>query len=439
MNKNIKLLAILVFIILLVILVTILPKKDPEGPSSEDDSGFLADFLPFGKRKDPQTEAEKPSNISNFDADEGKEVRTLVLTKVSSMPIAGFGVFQKERYVDLPDVVPPASGTEPTESSDVPPSAPPTEFVPTLRYVEKTSGNVYQTFADVINERRFSETIVLGVHDAFFGDQGKSVIMRYLKIDGETIASFAGSMPNDALGSDYIKNEIKGSFLPENVTDLSVSPDSSKIFYISKAGNGVVGVTATPLGTEKTQIFSSPFTEWLTSWPNTDTITLTTKPSGEVPGFMYAINTDGSDFRKVLGGINGLTALVSPNGKWILYGNSTLALRLLNTETQQVIPLQKKTLPEKCVWAKSSESIYCFVPTFTDIYTYPDSWYQGEISFTDQIWRLDSSGVSTLIVDPETTERGERLDGIMPMLDENENYLFFINKKDSFLWELKLR
>ena len=33
----------------------------------------------------------------------------------------------------------------------------------------------------------------------------------------------------------------------------------------------------------------------------------------------------------------------------------------------------------------------------------------------------------------------EKLDGIKLALDAGENYLFFVNKKDSFLWELNLK
>jgi hypothetical protein len=32
-----------------------------------------------------------------------------------------------------------------------------------------------------------------------------------------------------------------------------------------------------------------------------------------------------------------------------------------------------------------------------------------------------------------------RLDAIKMTLDEGENYLFFINKKDNFLWKLDLK
>ena len=71
---------------------------------------------------------------------------------------------------------------------------------------------------------------------------------------------------------------------------------------------------------------------------------------------------------------------------------------------------------------------------------YPDSWYQGEISFFDQLWRIDvKTGNTSMLADPGNTIGAEEIDGIKLALDEGENYLFFVNKKNSILWELELK
>ena len=99
-----------------------------------------------------------------------------------------------------------------------------------------------------------------------------------------------------------------------------------------------------------------------------------------------------------------------------------------------------KTLPEKCVWGAGSEVVYCAVPKSINQGEYPDSWYQGEISFSDAIWKIDvASGSTTMISDPTTVPGGEDVDAIKLSLDQNQNYLFFVNKKDSYLWELSLK
>ena len=84
-----------------------------------------------------------------------------------------------------------------------------------LRYVDRATGNIYQTFADKIEEKKFSSTIIPMVYEAFFGNNGNSVIMRYLKQDAKTIITFVGALPKEFLGADTTSDtEIKGAFLP---------------------------------------------------------------------------------------------------------------------------------------------------------------------------------------------------------------------------------
>ncbi len=419
-------------------------------------TNFLANFLPFGTGKTTTpTSTTTPVNVSGYVPPvTTTEVANTSLKKVSSFPVAGFGVFMKERFKDVANptltlplsgdgsnTVPPAKGGSGGLKTTTPkPTAPLTEFAPALRYVEKATGNIYETFADSIDERKFSSTIIPKVYDAYFGNTGQSVVMRYLKDDNKTIETFVGVIPKEYLGADSsVANEITGSFLPENISDISVSPDTSKIFYLFDTGNSIAGVTLNLQTNTKVQVFDSPFTEWLSSWPNSKMITITTKPSVNEPGYVYAVNPDNQDLTKVLGGIKGMTTLTSPDGKMVLYGDNSLSLNVFDTDTGSSSLLGVKTLPEKCVWGSASDVVYCAVPKSIAEGDYPDSWYQGEVSFNDQIWKIDvKSGNTTMIADPFSTN-GEDVDAIKLGLDGSQNYLFFINKKDSYLWELNLK
>jgi len=155
---------------------------------------------------------------------------------------------------------------------------------------------------------------------------------------------------------------------------------------------------------------------------------------------MYSMDGSGKNLTKILGGVNGLTTKGSPNGKLVLFSDSNLSLRVYHTDTRNSDTLSLRTLPEKCVWGKASDAIYCAVPKSISSGAYPDSWYQGEVSFSDQFWKIDlKTGNATLIIDPMSVSGGEEVDGTKLALDESENYLFFVNKKDSFLWELDLK
>lgn len=413
---------------------------------------FLAQFNPF--KSSPPGEGGSTPGDGSTPEDEipaDGELSIEKLKKVSSFPISGFTLFNKERLKEIP-IPPPLPLPEQTEGDTVAhvtpkkinpnPVSPPTESALALRYVERSSGNIYQTFADKIQERRFSETVIPKIYDAYFGNQGQSVVMRYLNTDNRTIETFAGSLPKEKLGEDIESNEIKGAFLPNGIKDISLSPDATKIFYLTNISESIIGTILNLSDNKKIQVFNSAFTEWNSFWPSNKIITLTTKPSGQVPGHMYVIDVQKpseKNFTKVLGDINGLTTLMSPNGKLVLVGNSALSLFVYRMDTKTYEQLGVNTLPEKCVWNSASDTVYCAVPTFIDAALYPDDWYRGEISFSDQIWKINvQTGVASMLIDPILIQDGEDIDGIKLAIDKTENYLFFVNKKDSFLWELEL-
>lgn len=404
-------------------------------------TNFLAQFNPFGSNS-PDGDGEPTGPDINGDGELSEEEMAVVkLRKVSSMPVAGFTVFMKERLKEVPIIEPVITpeGEAPPKKTTAKPVAPETEFVPALRYVERATGNIYQTFVDKTEERRFSETIIPKIYDAYFGNQGQSVVMRRLKEDNVTIETFAGFLPKEKLGEDIESNEIKGSFLAEGIKDIVLSPDALKIFYLVNIGDSAIGTIRNLSDGKQTQIFASAFGEWNSFWATNKTITLTTKPSGSVLGHMYITDVDKRNFTKVLGDINGLTTLMSPNGKLVLVGNNNLSLYVYDVSTKIYRDLGVRTPPEKCTWNKDSEFVYCAVPVFIDAGLYPDDWYRGEISFSDQLWKIDLvSGSTNIIADPILAPNGEEIDGIKLMLDTNEKYLFFVNKKDSFLWQLEL-
>jgi hypothetical protein len=249
-----------------------------------------------------------------------------------------------------------------------------------------------------------------------------------------------GTLPKEYLGADESSiNEIKGSFLPENIKDISISQDTKKLFYLFNLNEGKqIGIILDLVKNKKTQVFDSPFTEWLSAWGNSKTITLNTKPASGIVGHTYKIDDTGKNLSKILTNITGLTSLISPDSKSVLYGDDSLSLYNQDINTKNSTSIGVRTLPEKCVWSKQSIVVYCAVPKNIPVGNYPDSWYQGEVSFKDQIWKIDlSNNTTTMVADPNGIV-GEEIDGIKLSLDSSENYLFFINKKDNSLWELSL-
>jgi len=435
-KRNLKILITIVLAITVVVFgfMFFFNKKASE-TSNVPKTNFFGQFLPFLRNNQSQN-TNTPVDLTGEIINQNEE-QTFIpkLMQISTTPIAGFVVYEKERFVNLPTIEPTqGEGVEITEEK---PIAPPTEFVTALKYVAREDGNVYQTFIDRIDPRRLSTTIIPRVYDAYFGKNGESVVMRYLKSNNITIETFLGKLPKDVLGADISDNtNIRGVFLPDNIKDVSVSLDKENFFYLVDGKEFSTGSTVDLYGEKKNLVFDSPFTEWLSFWANKDTITLTTKPASNFGGFMFVLNPNKKELNKVLSNINGLTTLMSPDGSKVLYSDNNLNLFIFNRDNNQTQQLSLRTLAEKCVWSSSNEEIYCGIPQNTPTGGYPEIWYQGEVSFNDSIWKINTyTGSNTNIANPIELAN-TNIDAIKLSLNEKENNLFFVNKKDSTLWKL---
>jgi len=355
----------------------------------------------IGEGSPTETEAEPETGTGGV-----VEVALPKLRQISTLPIAGVGVFEEQTTSTIKQTM--------------------------LKFADKTTGNIYEAIIGTLEQKKVSTTEIFGVHDAVFGERGESVALRYLKEDDKTIETFLGALPKNGEG------ELVGSFLPENVLSLGVSPDGKNIFYLFSSGDGVVGINSLIDGSKKSQVFDSAFSEWAADWPNQRLISLLSKPSSRVLGYLYSLDPQNGSFEKILSGISGLTAKLSPDGKAVLYADNGLGLKIYDIKNKTSAGLGVKTLPEKCVWGKNNVSLYCAVPQFLPEGEYPDSWYQGLISFSDSIWKIDAgSNTTTLLANPSASF-GNNIDAIKLQLSPDGNYLFFINKKDSTLWGLGL-
>jgi hypothetical protein len=326
----------------------------------------------------------------------------------------------------------PVPQVESTTSTTKKASTPAVETVPAIRYVERMTGHIYEIYLDdITNNNEISNSTIPSIYEAIFDSKASTVIYRYLEADNTTITSFMATL-----------GAAKGAFLPSNITDLSVSADKSKFFYLVENPNGVTGTIQQFVGTKKSQVFSSPFTEWLSQWAGSSSkIYLTTKAAATVDGYLFALNTTTGTLTKVLGGIPGLTTLANNTGTTILYSSSASGgpkLSILNTTTGASTDTSIYTLPEKCVWSQDNVTAYCAIPdTIGNGVLYPDDWYQGNISFTDQFVKLDTkTGQATVIADSAAVQP---IDGTHLFLNKDESELFFTNKKDGTLWELDLK
>lgn len=307
-----------------------------------------------------------------------------------------------------------------------------------VRYIDRASGNMFEIDPTSLVEKRITISTLPGIQEVFWHKDGERLLLRYLT-DNDIIKSFGAHIVEDTEENLYA---LEGNFLADDIALISTSPSMEQLLYITPVNNVAVGIISDFNGGNSKVIFSSPFSEWIAEWINEDTIALTTKASAKTTGYLYFVDINKGTFEKVLGNVQGLTTTVSPGTEIVLYaeGESNIIItRTLNTVTHEKKVLSISTLPEKCVWSKTRPYImYCAIPSLILGNDYPDVWYKGLVSFSDNIWEVDvKQDESRLLVSPVDTARQE-IDVVNPFIGPNEEFLFFTNKKDSTLWSLRL-
>ena len=383
------------------------------GTEESSTGGFLSFLNPFAKDTSQTGGGGELVGSGNLSQETSSPFR-----KITEFAVAG-GVFLNDtRGVAIPETI--------NTSGTVVPQTETFEVAPSLRYVDRATGHINQMYLDTKIAGKISNVTIPAIHEVIFGNNARTAIYRYLDQDGTTINSFMAT-----LGAET------GEFLPDNIVDVSISPDGTKMFYLVKDSSGVKGFIRGFEETKTTQIWTSSYSEWISQWATPNTIFLTTKSSGYVAGAVFSLDTTKGTFKKILGGVRGLTTLVDPTGTRLLYGVNTdlgMKMGILTIAEKTVIDLNVSGLPEKCLWNKSGTYFYCAVPESMTGGVYPDAWYQGVVSFNDRFVKGDAfSGELTYFAD---SNNDTLVDATKLSFDNSENTLFFINKKDSTLWAL---
>lgn len=314
-----------------------------------------------------------------------------------------------------------------------------------VRYMERGLGHIYETQLSTYAESRIVNETRSQIGEALWGNGGKSVVVRFVDDSddgaiktrilniGSSPVSFARGTSTESISTNFLKTEEV--FLPDFIPFMATAEDSAdKLFYLE----GSSGTITTFKDTNVSKIFSSAFTEWLPQFPNQKLVTLTTKPSATVPGHLFFLNTGTKAVTKTLGNINGLTTLTSRDGKLVLYSETKSGdpeLSVYNVSENTFHPLYLQTLPEKCVWSfKKTTLVYCAVPQTLPKASYPDQWYQGLVSFSDDLWEIDTKTFITKKILTPRTLGASVLDMTNLAVSSDDTFLIFINKTSGTPW-----
>lgn len=298
-----------------------------------------------------------------------------------------------------------------------------------VSYIERQSGNIYSYSVTAGTKTRTSNKTVPGIQSAVWLPDASVAFVRYLSGDDySTINSYA--LPSN--GSD-------GFFLQQNLSDITVS--STSILSLSSGVNGSIASLSRTDGTKSKEVFTMPLSSLRISFAGKNQYLAYTKPSARLSGSAFLIDSAGR-FLRIAGPLNGLVAKVSPSGKWALVSyesGGTMQMNLVNTLTNESLTLPVVTIADKCVWTADDSAVYCGIPVNpSPNFNYPDDWYQGAVSFSDRIWKIDVSGRYAQFVLDFSKENKEDLDATALAIDSLNTALVFVNKKDGSLWSYSL-
>lgn len=119
-------------------------------------------------------------------------------------------------------------------------------------------------------------------------------------------------------------------------------------------------------------------------------------------------------------------------------GGNNFVLEVCNLKTDSCSDLGFPTLVSKCTWMSNDESVYCAMPTNIEKNSVmPDDYLNNKVYTDDLFWKINiASAKKEKIVDEKYLKQD--VDATNLLLSPNNDFLFFINRKDGGLFRIML-
>ena len=351
------------------------------------------------------------------------------LIKVWDKPTAGLSFFDQNILISSTSSV-RGSGTS-TNEIVIQKRATTTKMI----FTDRATGYIYGFNLESKHSYQITNSTIPGIYDAYFFNNGSSVIMRYSD-ENQKIISIRADIPTVIEGGTprSLENIVS---LPDNISSVAVSNSQKSASFVAPNGNGS-SIYKTK-GNINELIFNSPTTEINLIYGG-DTLYTTNKTSSYSVG--YTTDTDKNE--RVLGDKTGLITVPANNNLDYLasmWTNAGLSTFIFSKKTSSYRVLNTKTIASKCAWNKSSIYVICGVPQELKSYDegLPDAWYMGKVNFVDNLYIIDNNLSGENMLFDFSSETKELIDVIKPTPSSNDDYLGFINKNNGHLWLLNVK
>lgn len=148
--------------------------------------------------------------------------------------------------------------------------------------------------------------------------------------------------------------------------------------------------------------------------------------------------------KTIFSGVSGADYRWNKSGTKILVSHADtkagakMELAIMNDQGGEYRGLEIPTFTSKCSWSSDDKTIYYALPgNIPDGSVLPDDYRAGKFNTTDTFWKIDiASGKKERIVDLDKIKG--QIDARDLFLNDDESFLFFVNKIDGKLYRISL-
>ncbi|MDO8523147.1 MAG: hypothetical protein Q7S12_02585 [bacterium] len=295
--------------------------------------------------------------------------------------------------------------------------------------IPEALGHLFERKADGTNqETKISNFTVAQIMKVVWAPGGKKAVVFYN----------SGGLIRKLLIDYTATSTPKTTFLPDTLSDVAFSPDVKSMAFINDLGDTRNIFTATADFKNQKKVLDNIVPDLELSWPGTSLLAVKTKSSYASRGYLYTFTPSGGSFTKIAEGL-GLDAAWNKDGAGVLV--STVAnsgqiqpLKYIDIKSSEEKELSLRTIAEKCAFLNNLKtSVYCAAPNTMPLAKYPDAWWQGAVSFRDDLFIINT-------VDGKVTDiAASSLDIVRPSILSDDSFMVFRDKTTGFLWSMKLK
>ncbi len=258
--------------------------------------------------------------------------------------------------------------------------------------------------------------------------------------DGRWFIEKWGSTNNPRFSLFDVENNTWTTFSDLYFMDMDFSPNESKIVYLEDlAGKITLGIMdlTKKTGAEfsRNPIMSLFLRDMVISWPSSDSIILSDKPSYRVFGSTWKYSISTNKFEPLVSG---------RSGTWIKWDKKTGygiqfshldedKLEIINTNGETIFTSPVLTFPDKCI--TTTDILYCALPQNMALNKLlPDDYLKKSFYTNDTFYKfnLKNGEMKQLF----TASAPVKIDAINLVLENGK--LYFINRYDRKLYQLSM-